>query len=110
MFDLLSVDGNDLRGLPLEKRKARLAKVLHGHPRLLYADHVETNGLAMFAGAMALGLEGVVAKDAKSPYVEGPLVSWHWQKIKNKDYKRKEPVEFRQRRAAWVNAATAGVE
>jgi len=100
LFDLLSVDGQDLRQLPLEKRKARLAKVLQSHPRLLYVDHVETNGLAMFAGAMALGLEPVVAKDAKSPYVEGPLVTWHWQKIKNRDYKRKEPVEFHSRKAA----------
>jgi ATP-dependent DNA ligase len=75
VFDLLSVDGKDLRQLPLAKRKARLAKVLHSHPRLLYVDHVEANGLAMFAGAMALGLEGVVAKDAKSSYVEGPRVT-----------------------------------
>ena len=63
-----------------------MAKLLKNHPRLLYVDHVETNGLAMFAGALALGLEGIVAKDAKSPYVEGPAVTWHWQKIKNKDY------------------------
>ena len=53
----------------------------------------------MFAGALALGLEGIVAKDSKSTYVEGPLVTWHWQKIKNKDYKRQENVEFRQKRA-----------
>jgi ATP-dependent DNA ligase len=67
---------------------------------LRYGDHVENDGLAMFAGALALGLEGIVAKDSKSPYVEGPLTTWHWQKIKNRDYKRKEPVEFRQRKAA----------
>jgi ATP-dependent DNA ligase len=48
----------------------------------------------MFAGAMALGLEGVVAKDAKSPYVEGPTLTWHWQKMKNRVYQRKEKVEF----------------
>ena len=52
----------------------------------------------MFAGVLALGLEGIVAKDPKSPYVEGPTETWHWQKIKNQDYKRKEPVEFRQNR------------
>ena len=51
----------------------------------------------MFAGASALGLEGVVVKDAKSRYVEGPVQTWHWQKIKNKDYQRKEKIEFRQR-------------
>ena len=54
VFDLLSLDGKDLRQLPLEKRKARSAKLLKNHPLLLYVDHEETNGLAMFAGALAL--------------------------------------------------------
>jgi ATP-dependent DNA ligase len=53
----------------------------------------------MFAGALALGVEGIVAKDAKSPYVEGPRVTWHWQKIKNRDYQRQEKVEFHPRKA-----------
>jgi len=100
VFDLLMLEGKDLRQLALQKRKARLVRLVKSHPRLLYVDHVEKNGLGMFAGAMALGLEGVVAKDAKSPYVECPRATWHWQKIKNRDYKRKEPVEFHPRRAA----------
>ena len=66
LFDLLSLDSKNLRQLPLEKRKARLAKLVKNHPRLVYVDHVVTNGPAMFAGAIALGLEGIVAKDAKS--------------------------------------------
>jgi ATP-dependent DNA ligase len=40
----------------------------------------------MFVGALAPGVESIVAKDAKSSYSEGPRLSWHWQKIKNKDY------------------------
>ena len=69
------------------------------NPRLLYVEHVEREGLAMFAGALALGVEGIVAKDAKSPYVEGPRVTWHWQKIKNRDYERQEKIEFHPRKA-----------
>ena len=72
----------------------------HGHPRfewllnrgpqkgtLVYYvfDLLKLRDVAMFAGARALGVEGIVAKDAKSPYVEGPRVTWHWQKIKNRD-------------------------
>jgi len=93
----------------------------HGHPRfewlvnrgpqkgvivfyvfdlLRYVDHIATEGLATYAGALALGLEGIVAKDAKSPYVEGPALTWHWQKIKNPKYERKEPIEFKPRRRA----------
>jgi len=98
VFDLLVLDGKDLRHLPLLKRKQRLARLVTGHPRLLDVEHIEHEGLSMFAGAMALGLEGVVAKDSKSPYIEGPLVTWHWQKIKNKDYKRQGKVEFHPRK------------
>ena len=98
VFDLLMLDGKDLRQLPLVKRKESLGRLLAGHPRLMEVEHIDHEGRGMFAGALALGLEGVVAKDAKSPYVEGPRVTWHWQKIKNKDYKRKGKVEFRQSR------------
>src|SRR5262245_55275827 len=69
---------------------------------------MEREGLAMFAGALVLGLEGVVAKDSKSPYLEGPAVTQHWLKIKNRDFKRKEPVEFRQISRDPTRSQTAG--
>jgi len=96
VFDLLTLDGKDLRQQPLSKRKERLNRLLARHPRLLDVEHIEKEGLALVEGALALGLEGIVAKDAKSPYVEGPAVTWHWQKIKNRDYKRQEEIEFHQ--------------
>jgi len=60
---------------------------------------MKREGLAMYTGALALGLEGVVAKDAKSPYFEGLAENRFWLKIKNKNFKRKEPVEFRQKKS-----------
>jgi len=45
---------------------------------------------------LALGLEGIVAKDSKSPYIEGPAENRVW--LKNKDFQRKQPVEFRQKK------------
>jgi bifunctional non-homologous end joining protein LigD len=99
VFDLLKLGDVELRSEPLRRRKKLLEKFLKGNPRLLYVEHVEREGLAMFAGALALGVEGIVAKDAKSPYVEGPRVTWHWQKIKNRDYQRQEKVEFHPRKA-----------
>ena len=95
VFDLLSLDGKDLRQLPLVKRKPRLERPIKNHPRLVYVDHVEGAGFAMFAGALALKLEGVVAKDSRSLYIEGPRATGHWQKIKNREYKRQENIEFR---------------
>lgn len=98
VFDLISLDGKDLRQMPLARRKDRLQTVVEKHPRLVYVEPIEREGLAMFAGALSLGVEGIVAKDAKSPYVEGPRVSWHWQKIKNKDYQRQGKIEFHPRK------------
>ena len=65
VFDFLMPDGKDLRHLPLVKRKHHLDKLLTGHPRLLEVEHIEHDGLSLFAGAITLGLEGIVAKDAK---------------------------------------------
>ncbi len=88
VFDLLALDAKDLRQQPLIERKKKLERLLQGNERLRYVDHMENDGLAMYAGALVLGLEGIVAKDSKSPYIEGPRETWHWQKIKNRDYKR----------------------
>ena len=58
----------------------------------------DSRSLRRNAGAIALGLEGVVSKDSKSPYVEGPTLTWHWQKIKSKNYLRQEKIEFHPRK------------
>ena len=71
VFDLLKLGEIDLTAEPLRKRKEKLKRLLKNHSRMLDVDHMEHEGLAMFAGALALGLEGIVAKDAKSPYVGG---------------------------------------
>ena len=63
---------------------------------LAAVDHVASEGLATSAGALALGMEAI-AKDAKSPYIERPKQTGHWQKIKNKDCARKEKVEFQRK-------------
>ena len=95
VFDLLRLGDKDLRSEPLYRRKSLLQKLLRKNDTLRYVDHIATEGLHMFAGALALCLEGIVAKDPKSPYVEGPIETWHWQKIKTQDYQRKGKVEFR---------------
>ena len=98
VFDLLRLGDKDLRSEPLSRRKSLLQKLLRKNDTLRYVDHITTEGLAMFAGALALGLEGVVAKDAKSPYLEGPRPTGHWLKIKSKDYQRQGKIEFHPRK------------
>jgi bifunctional non-homologous end joining protein LigD len=96
VFDLLFLDGQDLRPLPLIKRKSQLKRLLkRSPPRLLYLDHVTEQGLTCFAWVKELGHEGIVAKDSKSPYVEGPTRTWHWQDIKNQNFKRKQPRQMK---------------
>ena len=89
-FDLLSVDGGNLRDLPLVDRKAKLRKLI---PRkassVLYLDHLNGKGIELFDQCCKLGLEGVVAKPKESPYRElagKPM----WIKIKNRTYRQAE--------------------
>jgi bifunctional non-homologous end joining protein LigD len=93
VFDLLYLDGHDLRTVPLVRRKALLKKILTRIPHVLYVDHIEEHGREFFDLASRQGLEGIVGKDTESPYVSG-RETWHWLKIKNRRFERKEPVEF----------------
>jgi bifunctional non-homologous end joining protein LigD len=62
-FDLLHLNGEDLRGLPLVERKERLRRLLRRkRSRILYLDHIEKHGQRFFEKVCALDLEGVVAK------------------------------------------------
>src|SRR6185436_17844808 len=70
IFDLLWVDGHDLRGLPLTQRKAMLRYLMPKSSVLQLSDHVEADGDALFKQMRARGLEGMVAKRADSPYRE----------------------------------------
>jgi ATP-dependent DNA ligase len=82
-FDLLELDGEDLRGWPLERRKARLRKLLaRARPGIAYVDHMEEeDGEAVFRHACRLGLEGIVCKRRDRPYRSGRAKSWI--KVKN---------------------------
>jgi ATP-dependent DNA ligase len=82
-FDLLALDGDDLRLQPLEKRKAKLAKVLARSVNgILLTEHIDDElGAVMFKHACRMGLEGIVSKRRDKPYVAGR--SKHWVRVKN---------------------------
>lgn len=81
-FDLLELDGNDLRRDPLLARKQRLARMLTKiRGGIEYNDHIAGNGADIFAAACRLGHEGIVAKRADKPYESGR--SRRWIKVKN---------------------------
>jgi bifunctional non-homologous end joining protein LigD len=85
-FDLLRVDGEDLRERLLVERKRRLRAIMPRiESRLLYVDHLETRGSALFQAACERDLEGIVGKWRDGRY-ETDGVSTSWVKIKNPTY------------------------
>ncbi len=70
-FDLLRLDGDDLRRLPLSDRKAKLRKLLaRARDGIQCVWHVEADGEDSFKAACKLGLEGIVSKRLTAPYTE----------------------------------------
>ncbi|HTU50252.1 MAG TPA: DNA ligase D [Acidobacteriaceae bacterium] len=86
IFDLLHLNGHNLRNLPLEQRKNILEKILAqvsdgDHQGILrYSHHLNTRGGEIFEKACQLGAEGIVSKEASAPYTSGR--SGTWLKIK----------------------------
>jgi bifunctional non-homologous end joining protein LigD len=81
VFDILYLNGRDLRSLPLKRRKEILKQVLPDLPNIRYSDHIEARGSEFYDLALRNGLEGIIAKDMNSPYTEGAR-SQRWLKIK----------------------------
>ncbi|HTL36741.1 MAG TPA: non-homologous end-joining DNA ligase [Kofleriaceae bacterium] len=76
-FDLLELDGEDIKKLPLEQRKARLKKLIGGNDDVIrYSDHVIGHGGEFFRLACKQGLEGIVSKRRDKPYTPGRGSSW----------------------------------
>ena len=86
-FDLLYLDGRDLRGLPLTERKRILKEILEPGDLVRYSEHFVGTGPDLLAAAKAQGLEGIVGKRANSFYESRRTSDW----VK---YKVTESAEF----------------
>ena len=76
-FDLLMLDGDDLRRKPLRERKAALRKLLkRTKGGIQYVEHIDGDGDEVFEAVCKLGLEGIVSKKLDAPYRSGPSKSW----------------------------------
>jgi bifunctional non-homologous end joining protein LigD len=76
-FDLLHLNGHNLRGLPLTERKSLLAELLaNGSEVVQLSEHLETGGESIFHKACELGAEGIVSKRADSKYSSGRGAGW----------------------------------
>jgi len=91
VFDLLHLNGHNLRHEPLAERKQILEVMLNSLPEhevIRYGQHIETEGAPIFAEACRLGAEGIVSKRSDSAYTSGRSKSW----IKIKCVRRQEFV------------------
>lgn len=90
-FDLLHLDGHNLRGLPLMERKGILRKLLAAsgeEPIIRLSEHLEGDGKQIFKKACELGTEGIISKFADGKYEPGRGSSW----LKIKCYREQELV------------------
>ena len=85
-FDLLNLEGADLRQRPLEERREALAQVVAEADGVRFSAALTTEGATVFAHACRLGLEGIVSKRAGSCYRSGP--SRNWLKRLNPEFQR----------------------
>lgn len=89
VFDILHLNGYDLKALPLSERRALLKKHLPASDTIRLSENFDTPASSFLARASKLGMEGIMAKKADSKYVEGDR-STTWLKIKAN--KRQEVV------------------
>lgn len=86
VFDLLFLNGEDLRGRPLAERKVRLQKVLRTlkESRIRYSDHLMQPGQDLMKTVCSFGLEGVVSKDKNAIYTSGRSPDWRKAKCQRR--------------------------
>ena len=95
-FDLLELNGEDYRNHPLEKRKAKLEKLLaRTRQGMRFSEHLDEDGETIFQHACKMGLEGIVSKRRDFPYRSGRCKSW--VKVKNPN----SPAMLRIRDGSW---------
>src|SRR5262245_42599260 len=83
-FDLIELNGDDLRRDPLQVRKATLASIVaKARPGIRFNEHIEGDGPTVFAHACKMGLEGIISKRKDSAHRSGR--SPDWLKMKNSD-------------------------
>jgi len=87
-FDVLELNGRDLRQKPLRERRRVLERLVSNRATVFPARRLAPNGFKAWEEAVARGYEGIVAKDPESPYLPGRTLKW--LKVKQKDYRVKE--------------------
>jgi len=94
VFDLLELEGEDLRPRPLLERRQALEQLVAGRQLIIPTRRLVANGLEVWDEVLGCNYEGMVAKDPRSSYTPGRTLSW--LKVKQRGY-RQEARGFDQR-------------
>src|SRR5882724_4907745 len=86
VFDLLELDGKDLRTRPLRERREALEQRVAGHQLIIPVRRLPSNGLEAWDEVLRCNYEGMVAKDPASTYTLGRTLSW--LKVKQRNYRQ----------------------
>jgi bifunctional non-homologous end joining protein LigD len=89
VFDIIYLDGYDLKNLPLRERRSILQKTIPKLQKISLSDYIENSGKTFYKAAEERDVEGIIAKNSESFYTEGRR-STEWLKIKTS--KRQEAV------------------
>ncbi|MFI5199256.1 MAG: hypothetical protein ACHQXL_02660 [Candidatus Limnocylindrales bacterium] len=92
VYDLLALDGRSVVGEPLERRRARLGRLLQPTPSIVLVPMIAGEGRALCAAAAAQGVGWVLARDRRSPYLAG-VTSSLWRLIAVKPDEAGPPPE-----------------
>ena len=93
-FDLLALDGADLRELPLIQRKRLLARLIgRAKHAIRFVEHLTDDGATVFEHVCRMGLEGIVSKRVDAPYRGGPSRTWLKSKNPASEAVRREREE-----------------
>jgi bifunctional non-homologous end joining protein LigD len=95
-FDLIEHDGDDLRDLPLIKRKRRLARLIGSRAKrraIRFTEHLTGDGSTVFEHVCRMGLEGIVSKRTDARYRSGPSKTWLKSKNPASEAVRREREE-----------------
>jgi bifunctional non-homologous end joining protein LigD len=76
VFDLMGLDGEDLRLRPIEERRQALSGLVADTGAIVFSETIEGEGELVFAKACEMGVEGTVSKRVGSFYQSGPCRSW----------------------------------
>jgi len=85
-FDLLQINGKDIRQHPIEDRRAELERIVKSADAILFSEPIAAEGALVFRKACEMGLEGIVSKRVGSIYWSGRCRNW--TKARNPAFQR----------------------